>query len=184
MQKHNINIQKSVITLLSATGTSIVSLSTTATQAHATGWDISDEANAVGATKSAEKYASTGVMLPIIQSIANWALGLAITIFILRVALTALDRLAFSHQGAKTSFTLSEIPFIGAYPNPDDFELMDETNAKAYAMTHGKPKQNEFWTWKRIWTRLFTQLIFATGSWMIVKILLGLLQSLLGVIGT
>lgn len=183
MQKHNINILKSIITLLSATGASAVSLSTTTMPAYATGWNISDEANAIGATKSAEKYASTGVILPIIQSIANWALGLAIVIFILRVALTALDRIAFSRQGTKTSFTLSEIPFVGAYPNPDNLVLMDETNAKAYAMTHGKPKQNEFWTWKRIWTRLFTQLIFATGAWMIVKILLGLLQSLLGVIG-
>lgn len=180
----NISIRKSVIAILSAGGASVVCLNLSTSLAYAIGWQISDEADSLGATRSAERYTSTGVILPIVQSLANWSLGLAITVFVVRVSLTALDRLAFTNQGANAGFRLSEIPFVGAYPDPTDLgSPVGEENAKAHATPSDGTKRRELWTWKRVWKRFLTQLTIATGSWLIIQILLGLLQALLGVTG-
>lgn len=141
--------------------------------AHAIGWDVQEEADAVGASQSAAANAQPETIAPIFTAITNWAIGIAVAIFVLRVAMTALDRFVFSKQGAVPAFKLSEIPFIGAYPDPDDLIEMDEANANAYAAQHGHTKNETLWTWGRIWKRFAIQMGVIACVWILTRFLLG-----------
>jgi hypothetical protein len=141
--------------------------------AHAIGWDVQEEADAVGASQSAAANAQPATIAPIFTAITNWAVGIAVAIFVLRVAMTALDRFVFSGQGAAPALKLSEIPFIGAYPDPDDLIEMDEANANAYAAQHGHTKNETLWTWGRIWKRFAIQMGIIAGVWILMRVLLG-----------
>lgn len=145
----------------------------TPTTAHALGWDVQEEADAVGASQSAATNAQPATIAPIFTAITNWAVGIAVAIFVLRVAMTALDRFVFSGQGAAPALKLSEIPIIGAYPDPDDLVEMDEANANAYAARHGHTKNETLWTWGRIWKRFAIQMGVIAGVWILVRFLLG-----------
>lgn len=144
------------------------------TQAYATGWDVSDEANAVGATQDAARSVQAPTISTVFGAVTNWVAGIAVAIFVLRVAMTAIDRMVLSGQHGWHAFKLSEIPFIGAYPDPDDIIEMDEANANAYAAQHGHTKRQTLWTWRRIWKRFALQIGIVAGIWAIMRILLGI----------
>jgi hypothetical protein len=143
------------------------------TTAHALGWDVREEADAVGASKSAASNVQPSTIAPIFTAVTNWVAGIAIAIFVLRVAMTALDRFVFSGQGAAPVLKLSEIPLIGAYPDPDDLVGADDANASQSSGRQARAKNETLWTWGRIWKRFAIQLGVIAGVWVLMRFLLG-----------
>lgn len=145
----------------------------TPTTAHALGWGVQEEADAVGASRSAASNVKPSTIAPIFTAVTNWVAGIAIAIFVLRVAMTAIDRLLFSGHGAGPALRLSEIPFIGAYPDPDDRVEADDANAAQSAGRQARAKSETLWTWGRIWKRFAIQLGVIAGVWVLMRVLLG-----------
>lgn len=113
------------------------------------------------------KDVSAGSMQSKVRSIAGWALGIAVSIFVLKVVLTAVDRILFDRESLETSTVgnthyfsesfLVGLPIIGAYPSPEHQDG-GETG----------------YTWKRIWLNFMLQIAIAAGAWVIVSLLVGL----------
>lgn len=136
--------------------------------AMALGWDISDEAKATGATNTTDSSAEAWG--PIVHVVTQWAFGVAIVIFVLRVALTAIDRMFLSHSDAR--FRLSDIPIIGAYPDPSEqYTPEGASNDKNAGPQHA-------WTWGRIWKRFFIEVAIVAGAYAIVSVLLGVIMDM------
>ena len=100
----------------------------------------------------------TGNLATNVSSKLTLALALAIIAFILKIVLTAVDRMLFDNgnNGNQTSngSTLVNIPVIGAYPQP-----MGDGDTKGY-------------TWKRVWTNFAIQLAIAIGAYFFVTLTL------------
>ena len=98
----------------------------------------------------------------LVKNIASWALGIAIALFVLKVVLTAVDRLfvggEMPQQGrpmpGKGSF-LQMIPIVGAYPPPDG---------------HGNG-----YSWKEVFINFMVQIAICTAAWLIVQFLIGMI---------
>ena len=84
--------------------------------------------------------------------------GFAIIFFVLRVALTAIDRMVLENGSSSANKTnpspLVSIPFIGAYP---------------YS-----------YEWKHIWLTFFKQFAIIAAAWSIVQLLMGVLLLFFG----
>ena len=110
-----------------------------------------------------------------IRAIAAWLLGLAVVIFVLKVVLTAVDRIlndressVDSHRGNTYYFHnsfLVSIPIIGAYPPPE---------------RDGYNHTENGYTWKKVWANFAVQLVIAVGAWMMIELIVGLLSGVLG----
>lgn len=114
-----------------------------------------------------------------IKSVSGWIIGIAIVLFVLKVIMTAIDRILFDRDSSIVSRSgntnyfensvLVGIPIIGAYPPPES------RPNDPYA-----DKSKKGYTWKDIWILFFVQLLIAVGSWFFVNLVVDLLAGLLG----
>lgn len=96
-----------------------------------------------------------------VTSIAGWLLGIAVGLFVLRVILTAVDRMVLGGQdqyGNQTS-VLSAIPMVGAYPP--------------------KGPDGSGYTWKDIWINFAKQMAICVGAWVLVNAVVGIVSWLM-----
>lgn len=100
----------------------------------------------------------------LVTRIATWAIGVAVALFVLRVVLTAVDRMVLGGQDpyGNQQSVLSGIPIVGAYP----------------------PKQNDGsgYTWKDVWLNFAKQLAICVGAWFGVSLIVGLVSWLMGTV--
>lgn len=92
-----------------------------------------------------------------VRNITGWALGVAIALFVLRIVLTAIDRMVLGGQdqyGQQRS-VLSAIPIVGAYPPPSD---------------------QGGYTWKDIWVNFAKNLAIVVGAWILVNAVVGIVR--------
>lgn len=91
-----------------------------------------------------------------VTAIAGWAIGIAVALFVLRVVLTAVDRMVLGgeDESGRQQSVLSGIPIIGAYP----------------------PKQRDGsgYTWKDVWLNFAKQLAVCVGAWFLVGLIVGI----------
>lgn len=112
-----------------------------------------------------------------VTAVTSWLLGIAIVIFVLKVVLTAVDRILFdresniTHQVGNTNYfqnsALVSIPIIGAYPPPES----RPNNPYAERADKG-------YTWKRIWINFAVQILIAVAAWFFVQIIVSLLLAI------
>lgn len=97
--------------------------------------------------------------------IAKWIIGLAVVCFVLRVVMTAVDRMVLGNiddgqqrgprGGQGSGFRLSDIPMIGAY-SPDV-------------------------PWKQVWLNFAKNLAIVVGAYLIIELIMGVIMWLIGV---
>lgn len=101
-----------------------------------------------------------------VGSIVNWAIGIFVAFFVLRIALTAFDRMVLANMP-----TTAHVPL--AYPNPGD-ERYDPGEF---------PGQAQGWTWKRIFVNFAKNIAIVAGAWVIVQVIMGLVVFFFGAFG-
>lgn len=99
------------------------------------------------------------------ETLMKAVLGIVIGVFVLKVVLTAVDRIIFggSNSGGNKGngnegFRLDDIPIIGAYRDPE--------------RSGDSP-----WTWQRIFTFFAIQIALAAGAYVIVGLMMSLLST-------
>lgn len=166
-----------VKTALVATGAVTGSLALAPHEAAAVGWDAEEMMNSAGKTGQlnvTEVNASTVDQW--VTGITNWLIGIAVVIFVLRVVLTAVDRMVLGNTqdgmggrpgpggpggpGAPggpqgSGFRLCDIPVVGAYP-PNI-------------------------SWKQVWINFAKNLALVVGAYIIVQLIMGVILWLIGV---
>ena len=146
---------------LSASGVAAAVLSMPTT-AMALGWKANDMIqNTSGATGMNAASINKETLATWVQNFTTWILGIAIVLFVLKVVLTAVDRLVFDSgadnkktmgqnaKGQNGGGILCQIPLIGAY---------DPTMA-----------------WKDIFIHFGKNLAIVAGAWVIVQIVTGVI---------
>lgn len=90
-----------------------------------------------------------------VTAIAGWLLGVAIAIFVLRVILTAVDRMVLGGDDPyrPANSGLAAIPLIGAYPSKD--------------------AQGNGYSWKDVWINFGKNLAICIGAWVLVNMMVG-----------
>ena len=93
-----------------------------------------------------------------VTGIAGWILGVAIALFVLRVILTAVDRMVLGGDDPyrPPNSGLTAIPLIGAYPSKD-------ANGNGYS-------------WKDVWISFGKNLAICIGAWVLVNEMVGLVS--------
>lgn len=146
------------------------------------GWSAKNEAMSTGvSTEDPEQHVDelTDEITSVCTSVTSWAIGLAVAMFILRIGLTAIDRMLLPRQGTKDAFHLSQIPIIGAYPDPDEITEMTDNEKLAMSLSGKKGGRPRRWTWQVIWVNFAKQLAVCAGAWILVRVLLGIVGSIL-----
>lgn len=100
-----------------------------------------------------------------VVGIAKWIIGLAVVCFVLKVVMTAVDRMVLGNiddgpqrgqrGGQGSGFRLSDIPMVGAYP-PDV-------------------------SWKQVWLNFAKNLAIVVGVYLIIELIMGVIMWLIGV---
>lgn len=116
---------------------------------------VGGNGTAMGGTTITNETISTAV-----RNVATWILGIAIILFVLRMVLTAVDRMVFANLGLN-----ARVPF--SYPNPGD-ERWDDDERKAGA--------GEGWSWKKIFLNFAKNVAIAAGAWLIVNIIVSVVS--------
>ena len=130
-------------------------------------WTPEEMLNAAGADASISATPiSAGSVTSFVNTLTAWLVGIAVAIFVLRVVLTAINRMVFGNGTGKSSaqgqggsssssgLDLTAIPLIGAYPDSD--------------------------SWANIWKRFIVQLAIVAGAWFIVQLLMGIILWIFG----
>ena len=135
------------------------------TVALAIGW----QPDAIAETDSAAGKLTTSSMSDFVWNIVSKALGIAVAVFVLKVVMTAVDRIIFS-GAAPGTFRLDEIPLIGAYTDPEK----QEGNGP------GVTNSASNWTWPNIWKHFAAQIALAAAASFIVMFLFWILSIVFG----
>lgn len=126
--------------------------------------DIIDQMTS-GDEMHADKY-ETANTSTFVRRVATWLLGLGVSLLVLKIAITGVDRILFGEKNAhpmvdKVGNTiyikgtpLEDIPVIGAYPIKDD-------------------KGNGY-TWADIWLIFAKNLAMILGAWLFVQAISGI----------
>lgn len=129
------------------------------------GWSMSggDGGNGILADDPTGAFTPDSVM-SVVTVLIRTGLGIAIAVFVLKVVLTAADRLLIGGTVApgpagppQEQSMLSQIPLIGAYPPP-------EPTGGGY-------------TWGAIFKRFFIQVSLCVGALLITELALGILKA-------
>jgi hypothetical protein len=129
--------------------------------ASALGWEANDMIkNTTGATGMTAATIDQQSLAKWVTDFTTFLLGIAIVLFVLKVVLTAIDRMIFKSDvggsdsgskqrsgGSSSGFSLADIPFIGAYPQGTD--------------------------WKDIWKHFALQIAIVAGAWVLVQVMVG-----------
>jgi hypothetical protein len=117
--------------------------------ASALGWQANDMIkNTTGATGMTAATIDQQSLAKWVTDFTTFLLGIAIVLFVLKVVLTAIDRMVFQKPGNESgSFSLSSIPVLGAY----------------------EPKV----TWKDVWKHFALQIGIVAGAWVLVQVMVG-----------
>ena len=149
------------LTLGGLTGAAILSVPSTAL---ALGWEANQMiSQTTGTTGMTAASINQNTLATWVQNFTTWILGIAIVMFVLKVVLTAVDRLVFDSGPDKSGQTkrnleggkgngggvLCQIPLIGAY---------DPSMA-----------------WKDIFIHFGKNLAIVAGAWVIVQIVTGVI---------
>lgn len=182
--------------LIAALSVTIASmLSPVAAYASSSGFSLSNN-NLTQDLKDSNFYVENDLTPSTLTSVGhtliNTLLFIAIGIFVLRIALTAFDRIVFSNLGGSMPAILESIPAIGPYPDPSrgsaesQNTLMNNSSSlRRGFVSYGIPVQRDtkkVWTWAAIWKNFALQLAIAGGVWILASLLLGVLGSVFGVI--
>lgn len=135
---------------------------------------IGDQMADAGISRDADKIIQADSLSTAVRPILNAFAGIAVALFVLRIALTAIDRFALSRSSNPIPFRLSSIPVIGAYPDPNDIRQLDEQDMLAKKI-NGDKSRPYVWTWAVIWKHFAVQIIVLSGAWIIANILLQVL---------
>lgn len=166
--------KNAVKTAIVATGAVAGSLALAPHEAAAVGWQPKDMMDAAGKTsgdiKPTQIDAST--VDKWVTGITNWIIGIAVVVFVLRVVLTAVDRMVLGNTqdgmeggrpgpggpggpGPQGGFRLSDIPVVGAYPTTVP--------------------------WKKVWINFAKNLALVVGAYVLVQLIMGIVLWLIGV---
>ena len=160
-----------VKTALVATGAVTGSLALAPHEAAAVGWDAEEMMNSAGKTGQLNvTEVNAGTVDKWVTGITNWLIGIAVVVFVLRVVLTAVDRMVLGNtqdgMGGRpgpggpgdqqgSGFRLCDIPVVGAYP-PNI-------------------------SWKQVWINFAKNLALVVGAYIIVQLIMGVILWLIGV---
>jgi len=152
------------------TGAAILSNPGTALAA-GLGWNANDMiATTTGTTGMTATDIRQETLAGWVQNFTTWILGIAIVLFVLKVVLTAVDRLVFGNNGSGSGDrgsksdskngggVLCQIPLIGAYDPSMD--------------------------WKNIFIHFGKNLAIVAGAWVIVQIVTGVILFVFGALTT
>lgn len=133
-----------------------------ATPAFAAGqWKVNDMLTNAGKEAGVQPTQVTaGTITEWVNTIVSWAIGIFVAFFVLRIALTAFDRMVLANSNST-----AHVP--GAYPNPGD-ERYDPNDVQ------GAPPEG--WTWKRIWINFAKNIAIVAGAWAFVQLIMGIVQ--------
>lgn len=135
---------------------------------------IGEQMTDAGISRDADKIIQADSLSTAVRPILNAFAGIAVALFVLRIALTAIDRFALSRSTNPFPFRLSSIPVIGAYPDPNDIQKLDEQDMLAKKIK-GDNSRPYLWTWAVIWKHFAVQIIVLSGAWVIANVLLQIL---------
>lgn len=113
--------------------------------------------------QAAEKFQASDTMT-FAQGFITTGFGIAIAVFVLKVILTAVDRLIFGGS-SNSSFRLDEIPLVGAYADPE--------------RDSGGDGPSSPWTWQRIWIHFAIQITLCVSAIFITNLLISLIGTVL-----
>lgn len=136
--------------------------------AHALGWKAQDMiAQTSGVTELDAKPITQADVAGWVSTMTVWLLGLAIVFFVLKVVLTAIDRMLFQNKmddggkggggrgtGSAEETVLNRIPFIGAYPQDVP--------------------------WKKIWIHFGKNVAIVAGAWILVNLVVNIVLWIFG----
>lgn len=136
--------------------------------AHALGWKAQDMiAQTSGVTELDAKPITQADVAGWVNTMTVWILGLAIVFFVLKVVLTAIDRMLFQNKmdgggkggggrgtGSAEETVLNRIPFIGAYPQDVP--------------------------WKEIWIHFGKNVAIVAGAWILVNLVVNIVLWIFG----
>ena len=155
--------------LVAATATAIGMANAIPSIAFATeksvGWGPDDIAKP---KKDTSKFEAQGIA-PLARSIVHGFLFIAVAIFVLKIILTAVDRLILAGGSSDESFRLDDVPLVGAYRDPERDVKGGQTGAA--------------WTWSRIWAHFALQVGLCVSAWVITELLMGVISSVIGATG-
>ncbi|RAP50741.1 MAG: hypothetical protein BZ138_06385 [Methanosphaera sp. rholeuAM270] len=145
-------------------GALLASIPVPALAAGATAWnakDMMDNAYKTGESGGSVTEIDGAVISGWVGTFTTWALGIAIAIFVLKIVLTAIDRMLFASDangskvmGDKTKSVLTRIPLIGAYEPDVD--------------------------WKEVFIHFGKQLAIVVGAWIFVQLVVNLVMFAFG----
>lgn len=146
-----------VATVASALSAATV-LSTVALAAERLGWETGDIVN--NPEGIAETYTPSGTA-EFVKQIIQAAIFIVVGAFVLRIVLTAIDRLILAGNGNE-GFRLDEVPLVGAYRDPE---------------RGGADRKGVAWTWTRIFSHFALQLVLCLSAWVFVEFLMGVIKA-------
>lgn len=122
----------------------------------APGWDPDD----IYDTNSVQDKYDSGTTLEFAKSIITAFFGIAIAVFVLKVVLTAVDRLLLGGD-SNSGFRLDEIPLVGAYTDPEKGGAGDGPASP--------------WTWQRIWAYFAVQITLCVSAIALTSLLVSII---------
>ena len=166
MSNQKSRIRKVLVSVTSAT-LAMVSVMPSVALADKTtvGWGPTDIARPNGDTS---QFEAPGIAA-FAKSIVQGCLGIAIGVFVLKIILTAVDRLILAGGSNDESFRLDDIPLVGAYRDPERGANGGQSGSS--------------WTWVRIWSHFALQVGLCVSAWVITELLMRVISTVAGVGG-
>lgn len=127
--------------------------------------DMMKNAGGTAGLNTGSNVITTQTVTDWVNTVVSWAVGIFVAFFVLRIALTAFDRMVIANMN--TTFAVP-----GAYPNPGD-ERYDKNDIQNEGATVG-------WTWKRIWINFAKNIAIVVGAWLIVQLIMNLVLFAMG----
>ncbi|RAP50743.1 MAG: hypothetical protein BZ138_06395 [Methanosphaera sp. rholeuAM270] len=159
------NVKKTVgfalLVAIGVIGALLASIPVPALAAGPTAWnakDMMDNAYKTGESGGSVTEIDGAVISGWVGTFTTWALGIAIAVFVLKIVLTAIDRMLFaSNAGGSTGLggvsgggVLTRIPLVGAY----DKDVL----------------------WKEVFIHFGKQLALVVGAWIFVQLVVNLVM--------
>ena len=119
-------------------------------------------------------FGPAAIMENTIKPLTDYFALAAISVFVIKVVLTAVDRFVLMDTASGAVFRLTEIPIIGAYVAPGDAQsnkLLEEQNKRFGLRNLDKTSDKDGYTWKNIFMRFAKNIAVIASVWVVIRLI-------------
>lgn len=172
------SLTKTIVTVCGVCGSILIRPQTA--HANEINWDVGTTANDIGLTQQAARTVSPTVITNIAWNVGTLLFGIAVSLFVLKVVMTAINKGIFGEAGNGNDKAHTRKGSTGSISSMYKRDSVDDSPFDLTELPGVIAAYPADTPWREIWKKFAVSVAIATGIWVLMGVVIGVINWVIG----